>query len=125
MSVRKNTHRHLHSGKRCCHFFSAVFDRILFIFARNDNIYTRMDEFDILLYLTRTPELAAKYELDPIFSITIYPIHFKLVCMISKRSTKFSQIRQGTMKLSTLERLKIPNIRIMLKTALPLFICYF
>ena len=34
----ENPHR-LIMGKRCCHFFSAVFDRILFILAGNDDIH--------------------------------------------------------------------------------------
>ena len=34
----KNLHR-LIMGKRCLHFFSAVFDRMLFILAGNDNIH--------------------------------------------------------------------------------------
>ena len=35
-------------GKRCLHFFSAVIDRILFIFAGNDYIHESLDEFEIL-----------------------------------------------------------------------------
>ena len=38
-------------GKRCLHFFSAVFDRILFILAVNDNIHESLDEFVIWLDL--------------------------------------------------------------------------
>ena len=33
--------------KRCCHFFSAVFDRILFILACKDDIHESLDEFEI------------------------------------------------------------------------------
>ena len=33
--------------KRCLHFFSAVLDRILFIFAGHDNINESLDEFEI------------------------------------------------------------------------------
>ena len=33
--------------KRCCHFLSAVFDRILFILAGNDDIHKSLDEFEI------------------------------------------------------------------------------
>ena len=33
--------------KRCCHFFSAVLDRIHFIFAGNDDIHNSLDEFEI------------------------------------------------------------------------------
>ena len=33
--------------KRCLHFFSAVLDRTLFIFAGNDNIHESLDEFEI------------------------------------------------------------------------------
>ena len=33
--------------KRCLHFFLAVFDRILFILAGNDNIHEILDEFEI------------------------------------------------------------------------------
>ena len=33
--------------KRCCYFFSAVFDRILFILAGNDDIHKSLDEFEI------------------------------------------------------------------------------
>ena len=33
--------------KQCLHFFSAVLDRILFIFAGNDNIHKSLDEFEI------------------------------------------------------------------------------
>ena len=29
--------------KRCCHFFSAVFDRILFILAGNDDIHKSLN----------------------------------------------------------------------------------
>ena len=50
-SVRKNPHI-LIMGKRCCHFFSAVFDRILFILAGNDDIHKSFDEFDIPPNLT-------------------------------------------------------------------------
>ena len=39
-------------GNRCCHFFSAVFDRIPFELAGNDDIHKSMDEFEILLDLT-------------------------------------------------------------------------
>ena len=39
-------------GKGCLHFFSAVFDRILFILAVNDNIHESLDEFEIWLDLT-------------------------------------------------------------------------
>ena len=33
--------------KRCCQFFSAVFYRILFILAVNDDIHKSLDEFEI------------------------------------------------------------------------------
>ena len=39
-------------GKGCLHFFSAVFDRILFILAGNDYIHKSLDEFKIWLDLT-------------------------------------------------------------------------
>ena len=35
-------------GKRCCHFFFAVFYRILFKLAGNDDIHKSFDEFEIL-----------------------------------------------------------------------------
>ena len=34
-------------GKRCLHFFSAVFHLFLFILAYNDNIHESLDEFEI------------------------------------------------------------------------------
>ena len=43
---KKNPHRPI-MGKMCCHFFSAVFDRILFILAGNDDIHKGLDEFKI------------------------------------------------------------------------------
>ena len=42
----KNPYR-LIMGKICLHFFSAVFGRILIIFAGNDNIHVSVDEFEI------------------------------------------------------------------------------
>ena len=39
-------------GKSCLHFFSAVFDRILFILAGNDNIHESLDDFEIWPDLT-------------------------------------------------------------------------
>ena len=33
--------------KRCCHFFSAVLDRIHFILAGNDDIHESLDGFEI------------------------------------------------------------------------------
>ena len=33
--------------KRCCHFFSAVLDRIHFILAGNDDIHESLDDFQI------------------------------------------------------------------------------
>ena len=45
MSVCKNPHR-LITGKRCCLFFLAVFDRIHFILAGNDDIHKSLDEFE-------------------------------------------------------------------------------
>ena len=36
-----------YNGKNDLYFFSAVLDRILFIFAGNDNIPERLDEFEI------------------------------------------------------------------------------
>ena len=39
-------------GKTCLHFFSAVLDLILFIFAGNDNIKESLDDFEIWLELT-------------------------------------------------------------------------
>ena len=32
---------------RCCHFFPAVLDQILFILAGNDDIHKSLDEFEI------------------------------------------------------------------------------
>ena len=49
--LKKNAHR-LIMGKRCLHFFLAVLDRILFIFAGNDNIHESLDEFEIWQDLT-------------------------------------------------------------------------
>ena len=45
--------------KQCCHFFSAVFDQILFILACNDDIHKSLDEFEIGLIRPWTPELPA------------------------------------------------------------------
>ena len=39
-------------GKGCLHFFSAVFDRVLFILACNDNIHESLDVFEIWLDLS-------------------------------------------------------------------------
>ena len=33
--------------KLCCHFFSAVLDRIYFVLAGNDDIHESLDEFEI------------------------------------------------------------------------------
>ena len=51
MNVEKNPHR-LTMRKQCLHFFSAVFDLILFILAGNDNIHDSLDGFEISLDLT-------------------------------------------------------------------------
>ena len=48
----KNTSIYLLWGKRCCYFFSAVFDRILFILAENDDIHKSSVEFKIRPDLT-------------------------------------------------------------------------
>ena len=45
-SEKTNPHR-LIIGKRCCHFFPAVFDRILFILAGNNDIHKNLNEFKI------------------------------------------------------------------------------
>ena len=37
----------LYWEKLCLHFFSAVLDRTLFIFAGNNNIHESLDEFEI------------------------------------------------------------------------------
>ena len=42
----KNPHR-LIMGKQCCHFFSAIVDQILFIFAGKDEIHKSLDKFEI------------------------------------------------------------------------------
>ena len=34
-------------GKQCHHIFSAIFDRILFIFAGNEDMYKSLNEFEI------------------------------------------------------------------------------
>ena len=47
----KNPHS-LIMRKQCIHFFSAVFDLILFILAGNDNIHGSLDGFEICLDLT-------------------------------------------------------------------------
>ena len=39
-------------GKQCLHFFSAVFNRILFILAANDNLHESLDVFENWLDLT-------------------------------------------------------------------------
>ena len=39
-------------GKGCLHFFSAVYDRMLFILAGNDKLLESLDEFEIWLNLT-------------------------------------------------------------------------
>ena len=44
LSVRKKSPYTCNGGKRCFHFFSAVFDQILYILAGNDDIHKRMDE---------------------------------------------------------------------------------
>ena len=46
-------------GKRCCHFFSAVFDWIFFILTGNDGILKSLDEFEIRPDLPSDSELAA------------------------------------------------------------------
>ena len=43
----KKPHRLIIMGKRCCHFFSAVLDQILFILAGNDDITKSLEEFEI------------------------------------------------------------------------------
>ena len=44
--LKKNPHR-LIMGKMMSPLFSTVLDRILFIFAGNDNIHESLDEFEI------------------------------------------------------------------------------
>ena len=34
-------------GQWCCHFFSAVFDRIFFILAGNEDMHKNSQEFDV------------------------------------------------------------------------------
>ena len=34
-------------AQRCCHFFSAILEQILFILAGNDDIHKSLDEFEI------------------------------------------------------------------------------
>ena len=46
LSVWKNPHRH-NGEKRCHHIFSTIFDRILFIFAGNEDMYKSLNEFEI------------------------------------------------------------------------------
>ena len=46
LAALEKPHR-LIMGKRCCHFFSAVLDRIHFILAGNDDIHESLDEFEI------------------------------------------------------------------------------
>ena len=50
--VRLKNHHRLIMRKQCLHFFSAVFDLILFILACNDNIHESLDGFEIYLDLT-------------------------------------------------------------------------
>ena len=53
-----NSHRVIMGkGKRCCHFFSAVFHPILFILAGNDDMHESSQEFGAIR--PPTAELAA------------------------------------------------------------------
>ena len=46
---KKNTTHRLIMGKQCYHFFSAVYNQILFILAGKDDIHRSLDEFEIRL----------------------------------------------------------------------------
>ena len=45
--VSTATDRVLMGGKRCCHFFSAVLYRILFVLVGNDDMHESWEEFEI------------------------------------------------------------------------------
>ena len=47
VSMATNSSHRVIMEKRCCHFFSAVFHPILFIFAGNDNMHESPEEFEI------------------------------------------------------------------------------
>ena len=81
LSVGKNSHR-LIIGKRSHHVFSAVFDRILFILAGNEDILKAYMSLDFGRIHPLTTELAAleriKKRCHPVISVDIDPIFFKL-----------------------------------------------
>ena len=72
-----------HGKKRCCHFFSAVFDQILLILAGKDDIHKSLAEFEIRPDPTTDHRVscprASKNRFCHFFSVAIYLIHFKFV----------------------------------------------
>ena len=77
----KNSHR-LIMGKRSLHVFSAVFDRILFILAGNEDIHKSLYEFEFRTDPTADYEVscpwASQNRCHHVISVDIGPIFFKL-----------------------------------------------
>ena len=78
---------------RCCSFFSAVLDRILFILAGNNDIHESLDEFEILPDSTTDHRvscpLGSKNRCCYFFSFAIYLIHFKFVGIKEMHNTYY------------------------------------
>ena len=89
-------------GKRCCHFFSAVLDRIHLILADNDDIYEGLDEFEI--WPDPTTGFMATYRVkmekngvatfSRLFFIRSFSyLQVMMTCIRARRNSKFGQTR--------------------------------
>ena len=115
-------------GKRCCHFFSAILDRIYFILTGNDHIHERLDEFEIWPDPT-TGFHGNRYGYNgkngvATFSLLFFIRSFSylqvmMTCMRAWMSSNCCQIRILTAELAALERLKKPHRLIMGKLPAP------
>ena len=104
--------------KRCCHFYSAVFDQILFILTGTNDIHESLDEFEIrpdlpLEYRVSCP-LESKNRCCHFFSVTIYPIHFKCVG-IEDMQNILEELKIPQNRTTKYVHLKVPHRLIILK----------
>ena len=109
----KNPHR-LIMGKRCCHFFSAILDRIHFILAGNDDIHESLDDFEIWPDPTTGSHGNIKgyngkkvcHFFSAVFIRSFSYLQVMMTCMRARRSVHFCQIGKLTAELAALERVK-------------------
>ena len=101
-------------GKRFHHIFSAIFDRILFIFAGNEDMYKSLNEFEIQPDATTGFHCNHSYSGENVFS-TLAPsfligsfsyLQVTRTSITSRTSLKFGQIGPRTAELAALERMK-------------------